>query len=122
MFLVDIAPGVDLLGHTMNPCLDLTHRPKVSPTGYFSCHTQGLPWWLSGKESAYHCRRRRSHKFDPRVRKILWRKAWQPTPVFLPGKSHGQRSLKGYSSWSSIESHVTEQLNTQATMYENLMF
>ena len=37
--------------------------------------------------------------FDPRVRKILWKRAWQPTPVFLPGVSHGQRSLTGYSPW-----------------------
>ena len=36
-------------------------------------------------------------KFDPWVRKIPWRRKWQPTPVFLPGKSHGQRSLAGYS-------------------------
>ena len=36
---------------------------------------------------------------DPRVRKIPWRKKWQPTPVFLPGKFHGQRSLAGYSPW-----------------------
>ena len=36
-------------------------------------------------------------RFDPWVRKIPWRKAWQPTPVILPGESHGQRSLKGYS-------------------------
>ena len=50
----------------------------------------GLPWWLSGKEAACQCRRRR---FDSWVRKIPWRRKWQPTPVFLPGKSHGQRSL-----------------------------
>ena len=37
--------------------------------------------------------------FDPWVKKIPWRRKWQPTPVFLPGKSHGQRSLVGYSSW-----------------------
>ena len=36
-------------------------------------------------------------KFNPWVRKIPWIKAWQPTPVFLPGESHGQRSLAGYS-------------------------
>jgi len=36
-------------------------------------------------------------KFDPWVRKVLWRREWQPTPVFLPGESHGQRSLSGYS-------------------------
>ena len=37
--------------------------------------------------------------FDPWVRKISWRRKWQPTPVFLPGKSHGQRSLADYSPW-----------------------
>ena len=37
--------------------------------------------------------------FDPWVRKIPWRRQWKPTPVFLLGKSHGQRSLGGYSSW-----------------------
>ena len=37
-------------------------------------------------------------QFDPWVRKIPWRRKWQPTP-FLPGKSHGQRSLAGYSPW-----------------------
>ena len=37
--------------------------------------------------------------FDSWVRKIPWRSKWQSTPVFLPGKSHGQRSLAGYNSW-----------------------
>ena len=37
------------------------------------------------------------------VRKIPWRTAWQPTPVFLPGESHGQRSLEGYSPWGHKE-------------------
>jgi len=40
----------------------------------------------------------RDNGFNPWVRKIPWRMAWQPTPVFLPGESHGQRSLAGYSS------------------------
>jgi len=38
--------------------------------------------------------------FNPWARKISWRREWQPTPVFLPGISHGQRSLAGYSAWS----------------------
>ena len=42
------------------------------------------------------CRR---HGFDPWVGKIPWKKKWQPTGVFLPGKSCGQRSLMGYSPW-----------------------
>ena len=44
----------------------------------------------------------------PWVRKIPWRRKWQPTPVFLPGKSHGQRSLVGYSPWGRKESDMTE--------------
>ena len=43
------------------------------------------------------CRRQRRCGFDPWVRKIPWRRAWQPTPVLLPGESHGQGSLAGYS-------------------------
>ena len=57
---------------------------------------QRLPWWLTGKESTCQCR---SHEFNPWFGKIPWRRRWQPTPVFLPGKSHGQRSLAGYSPW-----------------------
>ena len=57
---------------------------------------RGLSWWLSGKESTWQCRR---CEFNPWVRKSPWRRSWQPTPVFLPGKSHGQRCLAGYSPW-----------------------
>ena len=63
-----------------------------------------LSWWLSGKESACKCRRRR---FDPWVGKIPWRRKQQPTPVFLPEKSLGQRSLAGYSPWCHKESDMT---------------
>ena len=44
------------------------------------------------------------------VGSIPWRRKWQPTPVFLPGKSHGQRSVVGYSPWGHKESDPTEQL------------
>ena len=57
----------------------------------------GLPWWLSGKESACQCKRCR---FSPWAGRIPWRMEWQPTLVFLPGKSHGQRNLAGYSPLS----------------------
>ena len=49
------------------------------------------------------------------VGKILWRRAWQPTPVFLPGESHGQRSLAGYSLWDCKESDTTEWLTLLTT-------
>ena len=47
---------------------------------------------------------------DSWIGKIPWRRAWQPTPVFLPGESHGQRSLEGYSQWGHKESDTTEWL------------
>ena len=49
-------------------------------------------------------------KFNPWVGKIPWRRKWQPTPVFLPGKFHGQKSLAGYSPWGHKDSDMTEQL------------
>ena len=52
--------------------------------------------------------------FDPWVGKIPWRRAWQLTPVFLPGKSHGQRSLASYSPYSCKESDKLKRLSTQA--------
>ena len=58
---------------------------------------KGFPGGTSGKEHACQCRRPKRRKFNPWVRKILWRREWQPTPVFLPGESHGQKSLVGYS-------------------------
>ena len=50
-------------------------------------------------------------RFDPWVGKIPWRRKWQPTPVLLPGKSHGWRILVGYSPWGCKESDITEQLH-----------
>ena len=55
-----------------------------------------LPRWLSGKEPTCQCRGRKRCRFDPWVRKIPWRRAWQTTPVLLPWESGGQRS---YSPW-----------------------
>ena len=49
---------------------------------------------------------------DPWIGKIPWRRAWKPTPVFLPGESHGQKSLAGYSLWGRKESATTERLST----------
>ena len=69
----------------------------------------GLPRWLSDKESVCQCR---IPRFDLWVRKISWRRKWQPTPVFLPGKFHGQTSLVGYSPWGRKDSDTTEQTYT----------
>ena len=48
------------------------------------------------------------HQFDPWIGKIPRRRKWQPTSVFLPGESHGQRGLVGCSSWDHTESDMTE--------------
>ena len=61
-----------------------------------------------GKEFTYQCRRHRRCGFDPWVRKIPWRRNWQPIPVFFPGKPHGPRSLEGYSPWGCKELAGTE--------------
>ena len=62
----------------------------------------------SGKESTCQCRRCKRCGFNPWVRKISWRRKWHHTPVFLPGKFHGQRSLAGYSPWGHKELDATE--------------
>ena len=65
----------------------------------------------SGKETACQCTKRKRHGFTLRVRKIPWSRKQQPTPIFLPGKFHGERSLVGYSPWGHKESDMTERLS-----------
>ena len=62
-----------------------------------------------GKRICLQCRR---PGFDPWVGKSSWSWKWQPTPVFLPGKSHGQGSLAGYCPWGHKEPNTTELLST----------
>ena len=91
---------INLIKHK-NPCLEMdTNRSGGA----------------SGKKSACQCRRRKRHRFDPWIGKIPWRKKWQTTPVLLPGKSHGQRSLVGYSLWGCKESDTTEQLHFHSSL------
>ena len=76
---------------------------------FFVCSNPCLGF--PGKESACQCKRLRRLEFDPWVRKTPWRKKWQPTPVFLPEKSHGQRSPVRHSPQDCKESGTTEQLS-----------
>ena len=64
------------------------HRTSATALFYNTIRTdeEELPWWLSGTESACNAG---NVGFDPGVGKILWSGKWQPTPVFLPGESHG---------------------------------
>ena len=72
----------------------------------------GLPWKLSSEESTCQCWRHRRCEFDPWVGKTPWRRKWQPTPVFLPGESHGRRSQELQSevakgqTWLSMHEHI----------------
>ena len=70
------------------PCFSSLHFKGINLWLIF----YGLPWWISGKEPACQCKRLR---FNPWVRMISWRKELWLTPVFLPGKSHGQRKSGG---------------------------
>ena len=63
---------------------------------------------FTSEEPACQWSRHKRCGFDPWVRKIPWRKKWQPTPVFLPGESHGERSLAGYSPWGHKELDTTK--------------
>ena len=70
-----------------------------------------MKWYSSKNLHAKRC------EFNPWVRKISWRSKWQPTAVLLPGKSHRQRSLMGYSPCGHKESDTTEQLNNNNSDY-----
>ena len=70
--------------------------------------------WHSGKEPTWWCRRLKRLRFDPWVGKIPWRRKRQLTPVCLPGESHGQRSLAGYSPWVCKELDTTEAHGAQS--------
>jgi len=77
-----------------------------------------FPGGAYGKESTCQCRRYNRCRFDPWVRKIPWRKKWQLTPIFFPGKSHRQRNLEGCSPWGHRESNTTEHLHTHIEILE----
>ena len=62
-------------------------------------HIKSFPGGASGKESACQWKGHKRAQFDPWVGKIPWRRKWQPSPLFLLGESHGQRSMEGYSPW-----------------------
>ena len=98
------------------PCLPVDGRKKEVNS---LSQRLGFPGGASGKEPACQCRKPKRCKFDPWVSKIPWRRAWQPTPVCLPGKSHGQRSLAGYSPSGSQEHGYDLETKWQQHMYVN---
>ena len=91
--------------HSPTDILILAQQAPLQTSDFQNCQIKhlhdfkplGFPGGASVKEPACQCRRRKRHEFNPWVGKILWRRKWQATSVFLPGKSHEQRSLVGYS-------------------------
>ena len=67
-----------------------------------------FPGGTNGKEPVHQCRRHKRRGYNPWVGKIPWKRAWKPTPVVLPGESHGQTSLVGDNPWGHKEADMTE--------------
>ena len=86
---------------------------------YILSFQSGLPRSTSGKRTHLPMQRPKRHKFSPWVGKIPWSRKWQPTPVFFPGKSHGQRSLAGYSPWGYKYADTTEKSTRVHTHTQN---
>ena len=105
--------------HITNSCLQHNGLLKSSQAFNKSKTSQtiyGSTGGTSDKESACQFKRYKRLQFNPWVRKILWRRRWQPIPIFLPGKSHEQRILVGYSSLGCKE--LENDLATKLQKYE----
>ena len=83
-------------------------RIKVKASIFKHPYSDTVPKWHNGRESTCQFRRCKRQGFNPWVRKIPWSRKWQPILAFLPRKSHGQRSLVGYSPGGHKESDMTE--------------
>ena len=106
--------AIGLPGKSLNPfpvCMFEIHQISLDPRplGCKIYIKSRFPGSTSGKEPACQCRRHKRCRFDPWVGKIPWIGKWQPIPVFLPGKSRGQRTLADFSPWVRKELDMTEQ-------------
>ena len=96
------------------PCSNPGHQPTL--TVYFSMDTVRACQVALWSRICLQCGRCRRRRFDPWVGKIPWRRKWQPTPVFLPGKSHERRRLTGFSPRGRQESDMTEHAHVTWTV------
>ena len=107
VIVLDIQGSCVECGKWFLPACDFVHIWRT-----ISWRWGGKPWGFSGttvgKESTCQYSRLKRCRFVPLVEKIPWRRNWQPTPVFLSGESHGQRSLAVYSPRGHKESYATE--------------
>ena len=97
------------------PCQPTQVTQSSSLRGWMAiCVAGGFPGGSDGKSVCLQCGR---PGFNLWVRKIPWRRKWQPTPVLLPGKFHGWRNLVDYSPWGRKESDTTEWLPLLCVFY-----
>ena len=92
--------NISVLGRLWNLQLGSTAEQSHSQQmgqDWLSSMLSRLSSWHSGRGSLYQCRRHKRCRFHPWAGKNPWSRKWQPTPVFLPGKFHGWRSLANYS-------------------------
>ena len=94
--------------------------PRFQLLEFILSWAQGFPGGSTGKEPTCQCRRCKKHGFNPWIRKVPWRRKWQSTPLFLPGKYHGQRSLAGYSP-GGLKAIMKWQFQA-ATLPQSLLF
>ena len=100
LLLLRQTSGQSMLLHLLSLMQDPLPLAKVTSQRYKQAGPQASQVALVVMESTCQSRRHKRCRFDHWVRKIPWRRAWQPTLAFLPGKSHGRRSLSGCSPWS----------------------
>ena len=100
------------------PILEDLPNPEIKPMSLVSSAYR-FPQQYHGKESTCQCRRSKRCSFHPWDRKILYSREWQPIPVFLPGKFHGQRRLAGYSSWGCKESGTIDLTRKVGKLFVN---
>ena len=106
--------NVNCVAHPKKASVDLTDttwREEMAPVN------MGLPWWLSDKEPTCQCRR---CGFHSQVGKIPWRRKWQPTPVFLPGKSQVRCCLPmDRGAWGTTVYGVAKESDTTLGLNDN---
>ena len=100
--------------HQRSVCVSLNSWLPVLVSGYQPPAGSQVAQWLKKKKKKNPPTNAGDTGSILRLGKNPWRRKWQPTPVFLPGESHGQRSLAGYSPWDHKESDTTERLSMHA--------
>ena len=116
-FCDNISKTMPTQGSNRTPLFDVADQKKSGELHFvLGAKVQwGLP---SGKERILQCRRRKTDGFKPWIQKLPWRRAWQATPVFLPGESHGQRILQatqsiGLDTTEATEPHMHERVRQE---------